>query len=64
MSKKKKKKKKTALPVNQQATTRSGGITTYYRKGKECHCASKLPRRIDQRYVIVAVRSDRRGNDC
>ena len=25
MSKKKKKKKKTALPVNQQATTRSGG---------------------------------------
>lgn len=43
MSKKKKKKKKTALPVNQQATTRSGGITTYYRKGKECHCASKRP---------------------
>ena len=41
MSKKKKGKKKTASPVKQLATTRSGGTTTYYRKGRECHCASK-----------------------
>ena len=43
MSKKKKKKKKTALPVKQLATIRSGGTTTYYRKGRQCHCASKRP---------------------
>ena len=43
MSKKKKRKKKTVLPVRQLAVTRSGGTTTYYRKGKECHCASKRP---------------------
>ena len=63
MSKKKKRKKKTVLPVRQLAVTRSGGTTTYYRKGKECHCARSAPpgRR---RSVIVATPSDRRGNDC
>lgn len=43
MSKKKKKKKRTMSPFRQPSTTRSGGITTYYRKGKECQCASKRP---------------------
>ena len=41
--KKKKKKKKMTSPFRQPSTTRSGGITTYYRKGKECQCASKRP---------------------
>lgn len=43
MSKKKKKNKTTASPAGRPATTRAGGITTYYRKGRECHCASRRP---------------------
>lgn len=56
MSKKKKGKKKTASPVKQLATTRSGGTTTYYRKGRECHCASKRPPD-RQRNAIVAAQA-------
>ena len=39
----KKKKKKNVPQVTRPATTRSGGITTYYRKGKKCQCASERP---------------------
>lgn len=64
MSKKKKKKKKTALPVNQQATTRSGGITTYYRKGKECHCASKRPAGSTEERDSSPCEAIGGGSDC
>ena len=60
MSKKKKGKKKTASPVKQLATTRSGGTTTYYRKGRECHCASKRPAgSTEERNRRCAKRSER-----
>ena len=37
-----KKKKKITRPVGKRPeTTRCDGVTTYYRKGKLCHCSSK-----------------------
>ena len=37
-----KKKKKITRPVGKRPeTTRCDGVTTYYRKGKVCHCSSK-----------------------
>ena len=39
-----KKKKKITRPVGKRPeTTRCDGVTTYYRKGKVCHCSSKRP---------------------
>lgn len=37
-----KKKKKITRPAGKRPeTTRCDGVTTYYRKGKVCHCSSK-----------------------
>ena len=39
-----KKKKKITRPAGKRPeTTRCDGVTTYYRKGKVCHCSSKRP---------------------
>ena len=60
MSKKKKKKKHVAPAVKRPATIRSGGVTTYYRKGRECHCASKRPAgSTEERDRRRAARSER-----
>ena len=39
-----KKNKKITRPAGKRPeTTRCDGVTTYYRKGKVCHCSSKRP---------------------